>query len=236
MRYKIKFLRRLGDIIGCLPACKHLRDAGHEVWFETDPQFADIFYCVNYVRWQNPYLHPEKSFDRVLNLQIHDGVRGGPRYEEFRSSKRHWRDFVYDHDDIREASHHRPVFTRIDWFDPEKYHLPADGNYALIGATGISQQQKYSVEQAVSLARTLYGDCPMAQLAPRPSNLPGYVHAKRLRELPGLIAHAKHCLLINSAPAWIALGVRESYHHIPQIGVAEQDDSSLPGVSIQVTP
>lgn len=236
MRYLLIYKKRLGDICGALPAAKHLRDAGHEVWFETDPAYADLFQCVDYVRWQNPYLHPEKPFDRVLDLQIHQYPHGGPRYDAFRASRRPWRDFVYDHDDIRPAAWHRPVFTRIDWFDPASYRLPKDGNYALIGASGVSQQQKFTEAQVVALARRLYGDCAMAQLSPEPRNVPGYVHCRRLRDLPGLIAHPKHCLLINSGPGWIALGVRQSYHHIPQVGAAAQDDSSLPGVSIQVSP
>lgn len=235
MRYLIRYLRRLGDIIGCLPACKHLRDQGHEVWFETDPQFADIFHCVDYVQWQNPYLHPAKPFDRVLDLQIHDGIRGGARYELFRQSKVHWRDFVYDHDDIRPAAWQRPVFTRIDWFDPDDYHLPKDRDYALIGATGISQQQKYTVDAVVSLARKLYGTCAMASLSASPNPIPGYVHARRLRELPGLIAHPRHCLLINSGPNVIAGGVRESYHLIPQVGVAAQDNMNY-GNATEVAP
>lgn len=236
MRYLLRFARRLGDIVGCLPAAKHLRDAGHEVWFETDPAYADLFHCVDYVRWQNPYIRPDKPFDRVLELQIHQPPFGGPRYQEFRMSGRAWRDFVYDHDDIREAAWRRPVFTHTRWFDPDDYRLPRDREYALLGITGVSQQQKHSEAKVVALAHKLYGNIPMAQLSPTPSNTPGIIHCRRLRELPGLIAHPKHCLLINSGPAWVALGVRESYHHIPQVGTAAQDDSSLPGISIQVTP
>lgn len=222
--------------MGTLPAAKYLREQGHEVWFETDPAYADLFHCVDYARWKNPYLAPERPFDRVLNLQIHQHPHGGPRYHAFRASKRHWRDFVYDHDDIRPAARFRPIFTRIDWFDPDDYKLPQDRNYALLAATGISQQQKHSEAKIVALARRLYGECPMAQLWPEPRNTPGFVHCRRLRELPGLVAHPKHFLTINTGVAWIALGVRETYHHIPQVGDAAQDDSSLPGISIQVAP
>lgn len=236
MRYLLRYRRRLGDVTGVLPAAKYLHDQGHEVWFETDPTYADLFYCVDYVKWQNPYLNPEKPFDRVLDLQIHQGGQGGLRYQAFRMSGRHWRDFVYDLDDIRPAAWHRPVFTNTEWFNPRDYKLPKDGNYVLIGATGVSQQQKHDVAKIVALARRLYGDMPTAMLTPSPIATPGYVCCKRLRELPGLIGHPKHCLLINSGPAVIALGVRSTYHHIPQVGSAAQDDSSLPGISIQVTP
>lgn len=237
MRYLLRYRKRLGDICGALPAAHHLSRQGHEVWMETDPTYADLFHCVDYVRWQNPYLHPEKPFDRVLDLQIHDGKQGGTRYHQFRASGKPWRDFVYDHDDIRPAAWNRPVFTRTDWFDPKSYGLPEDGEYALIGATGVSQQQKHEPSKIVALANRLYGDYyPKAMLTPSPVSAPGYVYCRRLRDLPGLIGHAKHCLLINSGPAIVALGVRKTYHHIPQVGAAAQDDSSLPGVSIPVTP
>lgn len=235
MRYLIIYRRRLGDIVGCLPAAKHLHDQGHEVWFETDPAYADIFKCVDYCTWHNPYLD-RPAVDRVLDLQIHRGHDGGLRYHEFRRSQSHWRDFVYDIDDIRPAAWNRPTFTKTDWFDYSKWHLPKSRNYALIGATGISQQQKYRVDSIIALAQRLYGDVPIARLSPVPSNVPGYIYCQRLRDLPGLLAHPKHCLLINSGPAWVALGVRDTYHHIPQTGAATQDDSSLPGISIQVTP
>lgn len=233
MKILLRYKRRLGDIVGCLPAALHLQRQGHEVWFETDPQFADLFKCVDYVSWKNPYLNAG-TFDRTLDLQIHDGSSGGPRYHAFRASRKHWRDFVYDHDLIRAAAWDKPVFTTINWFDPADYGLPADGNYALVGASGVSQQQKHDPKKVRAKAKELWPDVPHYVLSAEPTVAEKHIYCRRLRDLPGLLRHARHCMLINSGPAVVALGVRETYHHIPQVGTAAQDDSSLPGISIPV--
>jgi hypothetical protein len=236
MRYLIRYRRRLGDVIGCFPAARHLHRLGHEVWMETDPTYFDIFHCVDYVRWQNPYMPHERKYDRVLDLQIHDGIRGGARYHEFRKTKRHWIDFVYDHDDIRAAAKDRPFFTRTDFFDPRAYKLPADGEYALLAATGVSQQQKHRPGDVIALANRLYGEAyPKASLTPSPIMAPGYVYCRRLRDLPGLIAHPKHFLTINTGVNIVAAGVRASHHLIPQAGDAAQDNMNY-GTAIEVQP
>ena len=234
MRYLIKYRRRLGDIVACLPAAKHLRDEGHDVWFETDPQFADIFHCVDYVRWANPYLD-NGGFDRILDLQIHRGGDGGRRYQEFRSSGRHWIEFVYDNPDISAAAWRRPCFTKIDWFDPKRYRLPATGDYAIVGSTGVSQQQRHDPRAVATLASKLYPGAPIVQLSAGPTVDAGFVFCRRLRDLPGLIAHARHCLLINSGPNIIAAAVRDSHHLIPQTGPAAQDNMNY-GTAIEVRP
>ncbi|MEO6567238.1 MAG: hypothetical protein ABIO94_00635 [Opitutaceae bacterium] len=235
MRYLLIFHRRLGDIVASLAAAKHLADQGHDVTMETEPAYADIFHCVDYCRWKAPA--EPGSFDVSIPMQIFTPETGDiSRYERFRASGKHWFDFAFDHPAIAPARWRRPVFTRTDWFRPSDYPIPPDGNYALVCTAGISQQQAYPKEWVLELARKLYGDVPILQLAPNAEDAPGFVHVKRLRDFPGLIAHARYFLSINSGPAWIAAGVRKTYHHIPQVGRAAQDNSSFPGVSIDVLP
>jgi len=53
-------------------------------------------------------------------------------------------------------------------------------------------------------------------------------------------AHVRACFHhSNMQPLWEADNIRKKNYYngpIPQVGTAAQDDSSLPGVSIQVTP
>jgi hypothetical protein len=232
MRITLRYLQRLGDICQLLHTAHVLNERGHEVAIECWPKFADILVAAgDYVRYSNPYA--PLPCDVKLHLGVHPDGGGTPeRYAAYRQQNRKWSDFVLGDHELTRGTYGPPVFKRLDWFDPASYGLPSDGAYAVVAATGYSQVQKHSPESVMALAKRLYPDVPIYPLSDKPGQ---GICVKNLRELPGLLAHAKHVLSINTSAAIISAGVRRQYHHIPQLR-SMQDDTSFAGISIQVQP
>lgn len=235
MTIKLRFLRRLGDICLLLHTAYRLNEQGHEVLIECEPRFADILKCCSYVKYSNPYC-PEPA-DETYNLGIAPEGGGSPeRYREFRTSGKTWGEFVIDSVPRLAGTYGPPVFDVLHWFNPRDYDLPKSGRYALVAASGYSQQQKYPEESVIAKARETFGDIDMARLTDKPNATPGYIYVKRLRDMPGLIQHAKYFMGINSAPVIVAAGVREVYHHIVMtLPSAQQDLTLFKGISIPIT-
>lgn len=231
MTIKLRYLQRLGDACLLLHTAHVLHGRGHRVLIECYPKFADILKCCSYVEYSNPYC--PKPADQTYNLAIHpDGGGTKERYEAYRRTGKRWSEFVIDeHEELR-GTYGPPVFDKGGWFNPEGYGLPSDGRYAVVCATGYSQQVKYDPQAVVALAKRLYPGVPLYQLSDKPSG--GGLFMRRLRDLPGLLAHARSVLTINTATAIIAAGVRSSYEHLPQTGGASQDDTSFAGISNRV--
>ncbi len=236
MRYLLVYHRRLGDIILLLPACRHLFLQGHEVFFECDPVYHDIFACVDYVSPVPPGVS-RRGYDRVLELAIHPSSGGtAERYAEFRSSGRNWADFVYDVPEIR-GSYAPPVFTNIAHCKPSDYNLPPNGNYVLLAPTGYSQQLKYDPSLLVAWCGRRWPGKTIYVLIDRlDAKFPPFVRARRLRDLPAIISWSRQFATINTATTVIAAAVRRRYVHFPQIGGAIQDDITFAGITEVVVP
>lgn len=230
MRITLRYLQRLGDICQLLHTAHVLTERGHEVAIECWPRFANILDCCTYVRYSNPYA-PLPS-DLKLHLGIHPDGGGTPeRYTAYRKRNEPWHKFVLDEHEITRGTYGPPVFDKMGYFNPRDYGLPDSGEYAIVANTGYSQVDKVSPESVMALAKRLYPDVPIYPLSDK---MTGGLYVKHLRDFPGLLAHAKHVLSINTAVAIIAAGARSKYHHIPQTR-ATQDNTLFPH-SIVVHP
>jgi hypothetical protein len=230
----LRYLERLGDICQLLHTAKKLTDRGLKVYIECYPRYADILKAASFVGYSMPYA-PEPT-ERIINFGIHAGGGGSDeRYHNYRRSGLTWQQFVIDGCEETKGTGGPPPFDKVDWYSPDAYGLPRDGNYAIVVPGGYSQLTKTKPEQVINLAKRLYGSMPLVQLTDKPNNTPGMIYVRRLRDMPGMLAHAKHLLTINTSCSIIAAGVRNSFHFIPQTGSAALDNAEF-GKGIYVTP
>ena len=222
-RVLIIYRQRLGDIIGCLPAARHLAQTGNEVDFCCFPQYHSIFRAVSYCHPVGPEaLRRQGEYDRVFSLEI---TRG--EYDAYRASGLKWRDYVYaKYDDLSPARNALPHFDHMA--DVAEYNLPA--RYDLAAPFGISQvpsiDLKWFQEQCMALSQG-----PWYVLGSR-SDRAGWgipLWARSLEHLPALIAGASAFVTINSAPNYIAAGVRTSWHLVYEAGFGGQSNYVAPG-------
>lgn len=230
----LRYLERLGDVCQLLHTAKKLTERGLKVYIECNPRYADILKAATFVGYSMPYA-PEPT-ERIINFGIY--AKGGgseARYHAYRRSGMTWQQFVIDGCDETRGTGGPPPFDKLDWFSPDAYSLPRDGNYAIVVPGGYSQVTKTQPQAVINLAKRLYGNAPLVQLTDKPTNVPGMLYVRRLRDMPGLLAHAKHVLTINTSASIIAAGVRSSFHFIPQTGTAALDNAEF-GKGIYVTP
>jgi hypothetical protein len=223
---KLRYLRRLGDVCQLLAPAKALHDKGKRVFIECDCQYADILKAASFVTHSHP--HAPEPCEVEYNLGIH--AKGGgsdARYHAYRRSGKTWQQFVIDSVPELAGTGGPPPFDTLHWFSPEAYDLPADGNYAIVVPGGYSQITKHDPARVVQLAKRLFPEVPLVCLTDRPSHKPGMLYVRRLRDMPGLLAHAKHLLTINTSTSIIGAGVRDSFHFIPQTGNAALDNAEF---------
>jgi hypothetical protein len=231
---KLRYLRRLGDVCQLLSSAKALHDSGKRVFVECDCIYADILKAASFVTHSHP--HAPEPCEVEYNIGIHaQGGGSDARYHAYRRSGQTWQQFVIDSVPELAGTGGPPPFDVLDWFKPEAYGLPNDGNYAIVVPGGYSQLTKHDPKKVVALAQRLFPGVPMVCLTDRPTSKPGMLYVRRLRDMPGLLAHAKHLLTINTSTSIIAAGVRDSFHFIPQTGRAAVDNAEF-GKGIYVTP
>lgn len=217
--------QRLGDIVGCLPAARHLAQASQEVDFCCFPQYHSIFRAVSYCRPVGPeVLNRKGDYQRVYDLEI-----TRREYDAFRASPLRLHDYVYaKYDDMAPARKELPLFDRMA--DVTEYHLPE--RYDLAAPTGISQvphvDGKWFQQQCLELSK---GPWYILSLDPSSSRASWGtpLHARSLENLPTLIAGATTFVTINSAPNIIAAGVRTSWHQVYEAGFNGQSNYEAPG-------
>lgn len=224
-RVLLVYRQRLGDIVGCLPAARHLAASGNEVEFCCFSQYHSIFRAVSYCRPVGPEaLNRPHDYDRIYPLEI---TRG--EYDAYRASKINWRDYVYGkYEELKPARLDPPHFDRLPDISP--YQLPV--RFALAAPEGISQVTKINRDWFTNQCRSLSQD-PWYILTNHPeAHKAGWalpLRAESLDHLPALIARATTFVTINSAPNIIASGVRTSWHHVPEPGFSGQDNYTAPG-------
>jgi len=189
----IKYSQRLGDVLRCLPAAKHLADQGHEVFFDCLPQYHSVFDLVSYVK--------AGSKGDVLDLEIWPN-----QYEAYRKSKRSWTDFVYSHPDIKDADKTNIVLDKLD----EK---PAEGlpeTYNLVAPFGLSQGFYRNPLELIVKARQTMGKENFFVLCPNDIKIQGLstYTAPSVSEMAKAIRGAKDFWAINSTPIILASVVR----------------------------
>lgn len=225
--------KRLGDILQCFPAARHLRDRGHEVFIESDVFYHDIFACVDYAKPVAPFHRRGMTYDKVFTMAI-DPSGGGThrRFMDYRASGKTWRQFVYgEHQEFRKAVDDPIVFTKIDWCSQRDYKFPTNVETVVLAPHGYSQIVRYPIPKLEAFCAVRWPGLPLFILTDSMRGHTRTLHAKRLRDLPALITWPEHFAAINSAPAIIAAAVRQHYVHFPQTGCAAVDDTAVNGVS-----
>lgn len=217
MRVVVRYSQRLGDIIRCLPICRHWAAQGWEAFVECKPCYWGIFDAVSYAK---PVWPARAMFDLDFPLEIWP-----TRYQDFRDSGKPWMDYVYGLFPELAAVNRTVVFDRIDEApDPvERYGLRP--GYCILSCFGYSQAERVALGRYAEVAgrhmpegRTVllcdqqYRQRLLSIGVPPPSLLT----AESLGHLPRIIRDAAQVMTTNSAPAHIAAAVRSSYFHIPE--------------------
>ena len=194
----IKYSQRLGDVIRCLPACKYLKEQGHEVEFDCFEQYHGVFELVSYVKPME-----QLSIDaEILELEIWPN-----RYLEYRNSNKTWTDFVYSHPLIEKSDKTNIVFDRLN--DNPAFGLPKD--YNLVAPFGISQGHKRNPLEVIVEARKKLGEKNFFVLCPEGVSIKGLecFTASDVEQMTKAIRDAREFWCIDSAPMAIARGVRK---------------------------
>ncbi|MCE0482954.1 MAG: hypothetical protein LV479_01800 [Methylacidiphilales bacterium] len=231
-RVLIVYRQRLGDIVGCLPAARHLAAGGHEVDFCCFPQYHSLFGAVSYCRPVGPEaLRHRSDYDHVYDLEIRRR-----EYDAYRASQRKWRDYVYaKYPDLEPARTLLPYFDRAPI--ASGYALPE--RYNLACPKGISQVPSVDGEwfhrQCLALSPGPWYILT-EKLGSAPSSWAKPLQARSLDHLPSLIAGADLFVTINSAPNYIATGVRKTWHLVYESGFCGQSNYEAPGQIILHQP
>ena len=189
----IKYSQRLGDVLRCLPAAKHLADQGHEVFFDCFDQYHGVFDLVSYVK--------AGSKGDVLDLEIWPN-----RYSDFIKSRKNWHDFVYSNPEIKEADKTNIVLDRLD-------DKPAEGlpeTYNLVAPFGISQTFYRNPLTLIQDAVKELGKESVFVLCPPDIKIQGLntYTAQSVEQMVKAIRGAGQFWAVNSSPIIIASAVR----------------------------
>lgn len=190
----IKYSQRLGDVLRCLPAAKHLADKGHEVFIDCYAQYHGVFEMTSYVKAGH------RQGD-IIDLEIWPN-----RYEAFIKSKKTWHDFVYSHPEIKEADKTNII---LDKLEPERIHgMPQ--KYNLVAPFGISQSDKRNPIEIIVEARKQMGEKDFFVLCPPEVNINGLdcYTAPTIMDMAKVIRDAEGFWAVNSSPVILASAVR----------------------------
>ena len=194
----IKYQQRLGDVLRCLPACKHLADQGHEVLFDCFAQYHGVFDMVSYAK---PLGKTPWDAD-VIDLEIWP-----LRYGQFLKSRKPWHEFVYSDPRIKDADKTNIILDRLDekpaFEFPEKYHL--------IAPFGISQTYKRNPLELIQTAANELGKDNIIILCPPEIQINGLrtYTAPTIEQMAKAIRGADEFWAVNSAPIILASAVRK---------------------------
>lgn len=206
----IVYHQRLGDVLQCLPAARHL--AQHdEVQIECLPQYAGVMDLVSYATW----VAPGEGTGERIELEIWPN-----RYNAFRQSGLSWMDFVYQHAAIAEADR-KIVLDRVPDGPPDG--LPE--RYNLLSPLGISQGWNYPTLDILHKADEVIGDYVIM------CEKKYYFHRRHwsagsIVEMAQAIKHADLFMSINSAPIVLASALRQNRltYFLPQKEQWAQDN------------
>lgn len=191
----IKYSQRLGDVLRCLPAAKHLADKGYEVFFDCFAQYHGVFELTSYVKAGH------RKGD-VIDLEVWPN-----KYEAYRKSRKSWTDFVYSHPDIKEADKTNIILDRLN--DNPAKGLPED--YNLVAPFGISQGFYRNPLEIIVNARKEMGKDNFYVMTPPDIKIDGLntYTAPSVEEMAKAIRGAKQFWAINSTPIILASAVRK---------------------------
>ena len=190
----IKYSQRLGDVLRCLPAAKHLADQGHEVFFDCFAQYHGVFELTSYVKAGH-------RMGDVIDLEVWPN-----QYEAYRKSKRSWTDFVYSHPEIKDADKTNIVLDKLD-------DKPAEGlpeTYHLVAPFGISQTFYRNPLALIQDAVKELGKESAFILCPPEIKIQGLntYTAQSIEQMVKAIRGADQFWAVNSSPIIMASAVR----------------------------
>jgi len=190
----IKYSQRLGDVLRCLPAAKHLADQGHEVFFDCLAQYHSVFELTSYVRAGH------RKGD-IIDLEVWPN-----KYEAYRKSKRSWTDFVYSHPEIKDADKTNIVLDKLD--DEPASELPE--TYNLVAPFGLSQGYYRNPLELIVRARQTMGKDNFYVLCPADIKIDGLntYTAPSVEQMAKAIRGATDFWAINSTPIILASATR----------------------------
>lgn len=195
----IRYKKRLGDILRCLPACKYLADQGHCVLFDCLEDYHSLFDIVSYVKPVNKITNDSD----IIDLQVWPD-----KYDDYRQSKKSWGDFVYDNPHIKNADKNNIV---LDLLKKEKLeNLPE--RYHLIAPFGISQGYKRDYIELIKNAVNRLGQNNIIVLCEPDCTVTGIKSytAKNVEQMARAIRDADEFWCINSAPVVLASALRRN--------------------------
>lgn len=191
----IKYSQRLGDVLRCLPAAKHLADKGHKVFVDCFAEYHGVFEMTSYAKAG----HGQGD---IFDLEIWPN-----RYKAFIESKKSWHDFIYSHPEIKEAERTNIILDKLDLERikemPEKYNL--------VAPFGISQTSKHNPLEIIVDARKQMGEKDFYVLCPAGFGITGLdcFTAKTIKDMARVIRDADKFWTINSSPVVLAAATRK---------------------------
>ena len=194
----IKYQQRLGDVLRCLPACKHLADQGHEVLFDCFEQYHGVFDLVSYAK----PLKELRLDGEIIDLEIWP-----LRYAKFIKSRKPWHEFVYSEPKIKGADKTNIILDRLD--KEPAFGLPE--KYNLIAPFGISQTYKRNPLELIQRAAQELGKDNIIILCPPEFQIQGLktYTAQSVEQMAKAIRGADEFWAVNSSPIIIASAVRK---------------------------
>ena len=195
----IKYQQRLGDVLRCLPACKHLADQGHEVLFDCFEQYHGVFEMVSYAKPLG-----KTSFDaEIIDLEVWPN-----KYVEYRQSRKTWTDFVYSHPEIKDADKTNIILDRLN----AERACGLSEKYNLIAPFGISQGYQRNPLELIQLAVRELGKDNIIILCPPDFQIQGIATytAPSVEQMAKAIRDADQLWAINSTPIILASAARRS--------------------------
>jgi len=205
----IVYHQRLGDVLQCLPAARHLAQQD-EVQIECLPQYAGAMDLVSYATW----VAPGQGTGERIELEIWPN-----RYNAFRQSGLSWMDFVYQHPAIAEADR-KIVLDRVP--DGPPPGLPDE--YNLLAPHGISQGWHYPLNKIMQKAEEWMGSYFLMHAPGHSYYSVPHWSAGSIVEMAQAIKHASLFMGINSAPIVMASALRYFTFFLPQKGQWAQDN------------
>ena len=200
MKILIVYHLRLGDIIRCLPIAKHFNDLGHEVYFECNREYHNLFSMADYVM-PLPANTDRCLFDRVIDLQIWPH-----KYQNFISSPLTWMDFVYSLFDEGIE-----VDKTIRLNSPAIVTPPELKQSVLCFPTGYSQAVRVDPKEVIVVAHLIAKGRPVI-CAGKAEH--GFFELNSIEYLCAYIRDAGEVVTINSSPSIICSAFRNEWYHI----------------------
>lgn len=202
LKILIVYHLRLGDIIRCLPIAKHFNNLGHEVYFECNREYHNLFELVDYCIPLDPNVD-HSLFDRIIDLQIWP-----EKFQDFSQSPLNWFDYVYSLFDEG-----FDIDRTIHLNNPAIITPPELRQSVLCFPTGYSQSVRIDPKEVITIAHLVAKGRPVICIGKKEH---GFFELDSVEYLCAYIRDASEVVTINSSPSILCSAFREEWFHICQ--------------------